>query len=123
MNNRFSLRSLLKKYGYNTIEAENGSDAVGVVKKYLASGNIKDLLLIFMDLQMPIMDGIEATKSIIELCGNEGVSLPIIGVSSDSLEEDRNKFLKAGINEFVSKPLDKTKIETILGTYIKKNCL
>jgi len=124
MSNRFILKSMLHKCGLNSIEAQNGLDAVNAVQKYLNLGNIKDLLLIFMDLQMPVMNGIEATEAILELCNSSGVvAPPIIGVSSDSLEEDRRKFLGAGINEFVSKPLDKGKVESILSTYIKRKIL
>eukprot|EP00826_Nyctotherus_ovalis_P013158 TRINITY_DN13517_c0_g2_i1.p1 TRINITY_DN13517_c0_g2~~TRINITY_DN13517_c0_g2_i1.p1 ORF type:complete len:447 (+),score=142.72 TRINITY_DN13517_c0_g2_i1:124-1464(+) len=124
MSNRFILKSILHKCGLSSIEAQNGSDALGVVQKYVSAGNVKHLLLVFMDLQMPVMNGIEATKAIIELCNHAGaITPPIIGVSSDSLEEDRAKFLAAGINEFISKPLDKGKIESVLNVYIKRNVL
>jgi len=122
MSNRFILKALLKKIGYNSIEAQDGSDAVNIVTRYINSGTIKDLLLIYMDLQMPIMNGIEATRSIIELCTNAGVSSPpIIGVTANSLEEDRYKFEQAGINEFLSKPIDKAKINATINRFIKRN--
>ena len=120
VNNRFVLKSLLKIKGYNSMEAREGSSAVRIVEDYIKNGILENLFLIFMDLQMPVMNGIESTKSIIELCKNFGLkSPPIIGVSSDTLEEDRQKFEQAGINEFFSKPLDKQKIDIILKTYIK----
>jgi CheY-like chemotaxis protein len=122
MSNRFILKALLKKIGYNSIEAQDGLDAVDIVAKYITSGTIKDLLLIYMDLQMPIMNGIEATRSIIELCANAGVSSPpIVGVTANSLEEDRYKFEQAGINEFLSKPVDKTKINETVNRFIKRS--
>ena len=121
MMNRFVLKSILKKCGYNSIEAQNGIDAVNMIKSYLNSGTLRELLLVFMDLQMPIMNGIESTQMILSLCSNTGVNPPpIIGVSSDYSEEDRYKFEQSGIKEFVSKPLDKDKVDIILNTYIKK---
>eukprot|EP00826_Nyctotherus_ovalis_P054761 TRINITY_DN7198_c0_g8_i1.p1 TRINITY_DN7198_c0_g8~~TRINITY_DN7198_c0_g8_i1.p1 ORF type:complete len:812 (+),score=171.71 TRINITY_DN7198_c0_g8_i1:268-2703(+) len=123
MSNRFILKALLKKYGYNSIEAQNGSDAVNIVTKYINSGTIKDLLLIYMDLQMPIMNGIEATRAIIEQCASAGVSSPpIVGVTANSLEEDRFKFEQAGISEFISKPVDKVKINETISRFIKRGC-
>ena len=124
MNNRFVLKALLKKCGYNSIEAQNGLDAVNLVQRFIKSGRLKEILLIFMDLQMPIMNGIESTKNIIEDCINAEVAIPpIIGVSSDYLEADRCQFISAGITEFVSKPLDKAKIETVINSYIVRSCL
>eukprot|EP00826_Nyctotherus_ovalis_P063017 TRINITY_DN9203_c0_g1_i4.p1 TRINITY_DN9203_c0_g1~~TRINITY_DN9203_c0_g1_i4.p1 ORF type:complete len:407 (-),score=86.90 TRINITY_DN9203_c0_g1_i4:157-1377(-) len=124
MSNRFVLKALLKKCGYNSIEAQNGSDAVNIVKKCMREGTMKSLQLIFMDLQMPVMNGVDSTKLILKLCNSAGTRAPpIIGVSSDSLEEDRLRFEQAGISEFVSKPLDKTKIDRIMHSYIKKSCL
>lgn len=124
MSNRFVLKALLKKCGYNSIEAQNGSDAVSIAKKCIKEGTMKGLQLIFMDLQMPVMNGVEATRLILKLCSGAGVRAPpIIGVSSDSLEEDRLKFEQAGISEFVGKPLDKTKIDRIMHSYVKKSSL
>ena len=123
ITNRSVLKGLLKKYGFDSIEVQDGSDAVDVVKNYVKSGDIKNLLLIYMDLQMPIMNGIEATRAIIELCTNAGVNPPpIIGLSADSLEEDRYKFELAGINEFISKPVDKSKLNNTIRKYIKRSC-
>lgn len=124
MSNRFILKALLKKFGYDSVEAQDGSDAVNIVHGYVTSGSIKRLLLIYMDLQMPIMNGIEATKAIIEMCGNAGVnSPPIVGVTANSLEEDRYKFEQSGISEFINKPVDKRKIGETIDRFIKRNLL
>ena len=121
MTNRFVLKSLLKKCGYNSIDAQDGADAVNIVKRYIENSTMKNLLLIFMDLQMPVMNGIEATRAIYNLCTNSGLNPPpIIGVSSDILEEDRAKFLESGIIEFINKPLDRAKIITVMKTYDRK---
>ena len=121
MSNRFVLKELLKKRGYNSIEALDGADAVNIIDKHIKSGTIRRLLLVFMDLQMPIMDGIESTKQIISLCSAAGAYTPhIIGVSSDPSEDDRFKFEQAGIDEFVSKPLDKEKVLSAITTHIQR---
>eukprot|EP00826_Nyctotherus_ovalis_P066590 TRINITY_DN9859_c0_g3_i2.p1 TRINITY_DN9859_c0_g3~~TRINITY_DN9859_c0_g3_i2.p1 ORF type:complete len:776 (+),score=230.95 TRINITY_DN9859_c0_g3_i2:137-2464(+) len=78
MSNRFVIRSLLKKCGYNSIEAHNGSDAVSIISKCIKDGTLKHLRLIFMDLQMPIMDGIESTRAIIETVSYTHLTLPTI---------------------------------------------
>eukprot|EP00826_Nyctotherus_ovalis_P003745 TRINITY_DN10771_c0_g4_i4.p1 TRINITY_DN10771_c0_g4~~TRINITY_DN10771_c0_g4_i4.p1 ORF type:complete len:856 (-),score=212.27 TRINITY_DN10771_c0_g4_i4:193-2760(-) len=119
--NRFVLKALLQKRDYNSIEAQDGADAVEVVRRYIKTGTIRQLLLILMDLQMPVMNGIESTRCIIKLCEEaEAEVMPIVGVSSNSLEEDRRKFEQAGISEFISKPLDKEKIDRIIRKYIEK---
>eukprot|EP00826_Nyctotherus_ovalis_P060106 TRINITY_DN8409_c0_g3_i3.p1 TRINITY_DN8409_c0_g3~~TRINITY_DN8409_c0_g3_i3.p1 ORF type:complete len:617 (+),score=183.47 TRINITY_DN8409_c0_g3_i3:77-1927(+) len=124
MSNRFILKALLKKFGYNSIEAQDGSEAVNIVRNYISSGAMKHLLLIYMDLQMPIMNGIEATKAIIRICGDAGVdSPPIVGVTANSLEEDRYKFEQSGISEFINKPVDKRKIDETIDRFIKKNSM
>lgn len=119
-SNRFVLKSMLMKQKYTSIEAQDGADAVNVVGEYIKSGAIKELFLIFMDLQMPIMNGIEATSRIITLCEKSGVQAPpIVGVSSDPSADDREKFEAAGISEFVSKPLDMHKVKCAIKCYIE----
>ena len=77
---------------------DNGLEAVVAVtqKKY-------DLVL--MDVQMPEMDGIAATKHIRSLAGSKG-QMPIIAVTANTLEDDRQKCLLAGMNDFIPKPVD-----------------
>ena len=119
--NRFVLKALLKKHSYNSIEAKDGKDAVTIIEKYVKAKSVDELMLIFMDLQMPNMNGIQATKEIINLCTADGITPPpIIGVSSDPSEEDRAKFFNAGIQEFISKPIDRQKISYIIDKYINK---
>ena len=62
--------------------------------------------LILMDIQMPIMDGYEATRKIRKLKNPETANIPIIAMTANAFEEDRQKALEAGMNEHVSKPID-----------------
>lgn len=119
--NRFVLNGLMKKYGYYSIEAKDGRDSLNFVETAIKVGKVQDLKLILMDLQMPIMNGVEATQKIISACLNAGFKAPpIIGISADSSEEDRKKFLKSGIKEFMSKPIDAKKVQHLIEKYITK---
>ena len=119
--NRCVLKALLRRCSYNSIEANDGSEAVNLVEKYLTTQTIHEIEVIFMDLQMPTMNGIQATAAIIASCQKARIPAPpIIGVSSDPSEEDREKFLNAGIQEFISKPIDKQKVGYVIDKYMKK---
>ncbi len=119
--NRCVLKELLKKYGKNSIEATDGKNAVQLVGRYLNAGKLNELSLVLMDLQMPVMNGIEATKAILALCLAAKCQAPaIVGISADSSEDDRRKFMQAGINEFVPRPVNSAKVKALLFKYVRK---
>jgi CheY-like chemotaxis protein len=99
----------LKKLGYSTIIAENGLDAID---KFKSNRGLIDL--IFMDNNMPIMDGIEATKKIKEL----DKKIQIVGYSAMMAGEGREEYelaaIDAGINYFLSKPYKQKDLDEIL---------
>jgi CheY-like chemotaxis protein len=96
LNQKFAKASLVRKQ--HTIEiAENGKIAID---KY----NNDDYDLILMDIQLPIMDGIEATKQIRELESISGKHIIIIAVTAYALERDRKRCFEAGMDGFLSKP-------------------
>ena len=84
---------ILKKY-YQFERAKNGQEAVEMAEK-----NTYDIVL--MDIKMPIMDGLEATKAIKEKFPN----LPIIALTANAFDSDRQLALEAGCNDFISKPV------------------
>ena len=84
---------ILKKY-YAYERAKNGKEAVDLVKS-----NTYDLVL--MDIKMPVMDGLEATKAIKEKHPN----LPIVALTANAFDSDRQLALDAGCNDFLSKPV------------------
>ena len=84
---------ILKKY-YQLERAKNGQEAVEMAEK-----NTYDIVL--MDIKMPIMDGLEATKAIKEKFPN----LPIIALTANAFDSDRQLALEAGCNDFLSKPV------------------
>lgn len=94
-DNRQILRDLLGNAGFDLIEAENGEEALAVLAK-------KRPDLVLMDIQLPIMDGYEATRRI--RANPELKGLPIIAVTSYALTGDEAKALEAGCNAYVTKP-------------------
>ena len=119
--NRMVMNGLMKSYGYFSIEAKDGQEGLNLVENLIKTHSLKELKLVMMDLQMPIMNGIEATQEILSICrGAKLDSPPIIGISADSSEEDRRNFLKSGIKEFCSKPIDRKKIQYLIDKYIMK---
>lgn len=90
------------------IHAKNGKEAVDILK------SDDEIELVLMDLQMPIMDGYEATQSIRSISPN----LPIIAQTAFSTEHDKNKALNCGCNDFLSKPIQKDDLFNLLDKYI-----
>ena len=94
-DNRQILRDLLGSAGYKIIEAENGEEALAAVAKQRPD-------LILMDIQLPVMDGYEATR---RLKADPALkTIPIIVVTSDALSGDEGKARAAGCDAYVTKP-------------------
>ena len=81
--------------------AEDGTDAVNIMSS--AEGRKYDL--IFMDIQMPKMDGYTATREIRTLNNHKCANIPIIAMTANAFEEDRKKAVKAGMNGHIAKPI------------------
>jgi len=86
--------------------AENGPESLEMVKK-------KDYDIVFMDIQMPEMDGVEATNEIRKILG-EDRHLPVVALTANALEGDREKYLEAGLDDYISKPITGEGLEEIL---------
>jgi len=95
--NRKVASKILKKEGFDVIEAVNGQEAINILKR-------QRIDLILMDLMMPVMDGYEATRIIKE--DNELSSIPLIIISALSDKEAITKGLRLGANEYITKPFD-----------------
>lgn len=109
--NREIVTDLLSSEGLEVETAENGAMAVGLVGK--KGPDYYDAVL--MDLQMPIMDGYEATHAIRELF--PGRHLPIIALSANVFDEDRKKSFAAGMDDHLPKPFDRADLMEILKRY------
>lgn len=105
------LRDVLMFWEYTVIEAGNGKEGVK-----LAKAEKPDLIL--MDIQMPIMDGFLATRLIKE--DTDTSSIPIICVTSHAMREDEERILQAGINAFITKPIDVPELIAIVKKYLKE---
>lgn len=102
---------ILTKFGYTARLVENGTEAVEIVKQ-------QNFDLIFMDVQMPQMDGLEATY---EIRGLKNINQPIIvGLTANALNQDRLKCLEAGMNDHIGKPFSIERIEDVLNKIKKK---
>ena len=93
--------------------AEDGKVAVEMLR--LKDPKYYDCIL--MDIQMPYMNGYEATKAIREM--NPDISIPIIALSANAFEEDKAKSLEAGMNAHIAKPIVINELLKVLSTYIK----
>lgn len=100
--NAMILKALLEKVGLATDVAANGVKAMELV-----NDNTYDIIL--MDCQMPEMDGLEATQKIRELGGDKAL-IPIVAVTANATSADRNRCIKAGMNDYLSKPLNRQEL-------------
>jgi two-component system, sensor histidine kinase and response regulator len=90
-------REMLQDCGFVVDVAENGEIALGLVQKFPYD-------LVFMDMQMPVMDGVTATREIRKHGRLE--MLPIVAMTANAMEQDRRKCMEAGMNDFLIKPID-----------------
>ena len=107
--------TLLKEAGFEVDTAENGKIAVEKVEA--ASADRYDLIL--MDIQMPEMDGYEATRRIRALPDTKKAALPIVAMTANAFEDDRKNALRAGMNGHIAKPLDIQKLFQVLSELLK----
>jgi len=106
VNQQLMLR-VLEREGHEVLIANNGEEAVAIT----ASEQVDAVL---MDVQMPIMDGYEATKAIRDREQNEGGRLPIIALTAHAMSGDREKCLGAGMDDYVTKPIQIDKLMEVL---------
>lgn len=100
---------LLEGSGAQVDRAHDGQEAVA-----LFEANPHAYTLILMDIQMPIMDGLEATRTIRDQKGTDAKAVPIIGLSANAFSEDIDKAIQGGMNGYLSKPVDRARLlETV----------
>lgn len=113
--NREIATTLLQTAGFEVDSAENGSAAVEKLKAAPAGF----YTIILMDIQMPVMDGYEATKTIRNLPDPVRATIPIIAVSANAFEEDQDASLASGMNGHLAKPIDPDQLLSLLHTILK----
>ena len=112
--NREILMALLEDTGLMFDCAENGKEALDMMESDPDRYDI-----VFMDLQMPQMDGYEATRRIRALPSSKGRALPIVALTANVFTSDIEKCLAAGMDDHLGKPLDIDKIFEVLRKYLK----
>ena len=112
--NRILIEELLSVYQEIEFDfALNGQEAIEAIKKDSSYD------LIFMDINMPVLDGMEATKILKEM----KISQPIIALTANALKGDKEKFLKAGMSDYISKPIEISELERVLLKYSTLNSI
>lgn len=115
--NAMVLNELLNMVGAKCVVKPNGKEAVEEFEQSLPG----QYDCILMDIQMPVMDGYEATRKIRESERPEGKSIPIIAMTANAFAEDVKSSLDAGMNAYILKPIDMNKLEEAIISYKKEN--
>lgn len=112
--NQIVIENQLQQLGVNTLLAENGQQALDLVKD-----KTKSIDLIVMDIQMPILDGYKTTEQIRQWEQAQSLpAVPIIALTADAFEENRQKGLALGMNAYLTKPLDQALLAQTLAVYL-----
>lgn len=115
--NREIVEEVLKSEGLLVETAKNGEEAVEKMRGSKAGY----YSLILMDIQMPVMDGYEATKAIRKLEDKELADVPIVALSANAFAEDYQHSLDVGMNAHIPKPIDRKKLRELLQRLIRKD--
>ncbi len=110
-DNRFMMRRLLEMSGYEVVEATNGEEAVRLAQSERPQ-------LILMDLSLPVLDGLAATRAIRKINGLERT--PIVAVSAHDTSDFQSEALAAGCNSYITKPIDFNDLETLITRLLGK---
>jgi CheY-like chemotaxis protein len=106
-DNQILAEIIIRKMGLEVVIAENGKEAVEKIKS-------ENFDAIIMDIQMPVMNGYEATRAIRKM----GVQIPVIALTAHALKGDREKCLAAGCDEYLSKPIIPQRLIDIIQQYL-----
>jgi PAS domain S-box-containing protein len=108
--NMMLISEVLKRMGFDVIQMQNGKEVIDALPHY-------DPVLIFMDVNMPEMDGYTTTR-IIRKMQTAQSRIPIIALTADAMKGDKERCLDAGMNNYVSKPFKLEEIESVLKEYV-----
>ena len=114
-DNRRLISLLLRNAGADVELTENGRIALDLFLAAKREGREFDLIL--MDMQMPVMDGYEATRRL----KAEGCTAPIVALTAHAMAGDRERCLEAGCDDYISKPVDRTALLTLVARHLKKS--
>ena len=112
--NREIAELILQEAGFTVESVPDGTDAVSAIEK--SEEGYYDAVL--MDVQMPVMNGYEATKAIRAMNRRDIQTLPIIAMTANAMEEDKEEALKSGMNAHIAKPLDMEVLMSVLHRFL-----
>lgn len=110
--NQYLVRHIMESWGFTVDVVSNGREAVDKIQE-----NNYDLVL--MDIQMPEMDGMEATRVIRRLSDPVKAAIPIVALTANALKGDSEKYLSAGMNDFLPKPFNEQKLFLVISNNLK----
>lgn len=110
-NNRLLMRVILSHHGYEVFEAANGEEALTLARQTMPA-------LIFMDIQMPVMDGLTAVKRL--KLDPATRAIKTVAVTAYAMKGDRENILEAGFDGYISKPIDTRQLPEIAKDYISR---
>ena len=114
-NNLRVMEILLTRRGFNVVTAKNGKEVLERLSEHEPD-------LIFMDCQMPVMDGFEVTRLIRQgKAGSAFVAIPIVAITALAMEGDSDRCIEAGMNDFIPKPVGKQDLERVIDHWLKVN--
>jgi CheY-like chemotaxis protein len=111
-DNQRLITFLLRKAGMEVSVAENGQVAIQAVEQAIARGTTPDLIL--MDMQMPVLDGYEATRQL----RTRGWKGPIVALTAHAMKEDRQACLDAGCDDYLTKPIRRPELLAAIAKYL-----
>lgn len=104
--------AILQKLGYPSVDvANNGQEAVNTLEQ-------KEYDLVFMDCQMPVMDGIEATKRVRSSSSSLNKQVIIVALTANAMSGDAEKYMNCGMNDYLAKPIDPKLLEKVLQKWL-----
>ncbi len=115
MVNQIVAIEILEQAGYVIETADDGQQAVD----RLSSSNAGDFDVVLMDCQMPVLDGFEASRKIRDIEKQKAMpAIPIIALTANALKGDRERCLEAGMNDYITKPIDADNLYELLAKYV-----
>ena len=107
--NQLLATHILERLGHTLCLAETGREALDLLEE-------EDFDLVLMDIEMPEMDGVEATRQIREREATEGGHIPIVPMTAHALVGDRERFVEAGMDDYISKPISQERLREVVRT-------
>ena len=118
-DNEINAEIITELLGILGINATVTGDGEEVVKRFASSGE-DEFDMIFMDIQMPKMDGHQAARAIRKSSHPRALSIPIIAMTANAFEDDKRASLDAGMNAHIAKPIDFDRLRLVIAEYVRR---